>query len=90
MKHFVEYITKNIVDKPENVTVTQKDGKEIIHIEIMAAKDDIGKIVGKNGQTVKALRSILNASVLKLRKRVILDIKEITDEASSNQTVNKL
>lgn len=78
MKTFVEYIAKNIVDNPDKVKVTEKVENDTIYLELLTMSEDVGKIVGKSGQTVKALRTILNASATKMKKKVLLDVKEIT------------
>ena len=76
MKQMIEIITRALVDKPENVSVTEIGGKKISIMELKVDKTDIGKVVGKHGRTANALRTILNAASVKLKKRVLLEIVE--------------
>ena len=76
MKDLVAYIAKALVDKPEEVVATEIEGQQSIVIELKVAKDDIGKIIGKGGQTARAIRTILNAASAKTKKRSILEIIE--------------
>jgi predicted RNA-binding protein YlqC (UPF0109 family) len=74
MKDFVKKIAQALVDNPEQVKVTVVEGKSISVIELEVAKDDIGKIIGKRGNTANAIRTLLNAISGKERKRVTLEI----------------
>lgn len=74
MKDFVKKIAQALVDNPEQVKVTVVEGKNISVIELEVAKDDIGKIIGKRGNTANAIRTLLNAISGKERKRVTLEI----------------
>ena len=74
MKELVEIMAKALVDRPEQVNVTEISTKGTSVIELRAAKDDLGKIIGKRGQNVQAMRTILNAASRKLNKRVILEL----------------
>ena len=74
MKDFVKKIAQALVDNPEQVKVTVVEGKNISVIELEVAKDDIGKIIGKRGNTANAIRTLLNAISGKERKRVSLEI----------------
>ena len=76
MKDLVTYMAKALVDNPEEVVVTEMKGQQTIVFELKVAKEDIGKIVGKRGQTVQAIRSILNAASAKMRKRSVLELVE--------------
>ncbi len=76
MKDLVEYIAQALVDKPEEVVVTEIEGQQISVIELKVAKEDIGKIIGKQGRTAQAIRTILNAASMKIKKRSILEIIE--------------
>ena len=58
MKEFIEYIVKNLVDDPETVSVSCFDGEKIVRIEIRVNSDEIGKVVGRKGSTIKAIRTI--------------------------------
>jgi len=76
MKDLILYIAKALVDKPEEVVVTEIEGQQSSVIELKVAKEDIGKIIGKRGRTAQAMRTILNAASAKIRKRADLEIIE--------------
>ena len=76
MKDLITYIAKALVDNPEEVVVTEIEGRQTSVIELKVAKEDIGKIIGKQGRTAMAIRTILSAASMKLRKRCILEILE--------------
>ena len=64
------------MDKPEEVVVTEIEGEQTSVIELKVAKEDLGKVIGKQGRTARAMRTILSASSTKLRKRSVLEIIE--------------
>jgi predicted RNA-binding protein YlqC (UPF0109 family) len=76
MKDLIEGIAKALVDKPDEVNVTEIEGNQASVIELRVAKEDIGKIIGKQGRTAAAIRTILNAASAKLDKRSVLQILE--------------
>jgi predicted RNA-binding protein YlqC (UPF0109 family) len=76
MKDLVTRIAKALVDNPEEVVVTEIKGAQSSVLELKVAKEDIGKIIGKHGRTVVAIRTILSAASMKLKKRYILDLLE--------------
>jgi predicted RNA-binding protein YlqC (UPF0109 family) len=76
MKDLIEFIAKALVDKPEEVVVTEIEGEQTSVIELKVAKEDLGKVIGKQGRTARAMRTILSASSTKLRKRSVLEIIE--------------
>jgi predicted RNA-binding protein YlqC (UPF0109 family) len=76
LKDLVEFMAKALVDKPEEVEVTEVDGEQTTVIELKVAKDDLGKVIGKQGRTAQAMRTILGAVSTKLRKRSVLEILE--------------
>ena len=76
MKDLIEYIAKALVDKPEEVFVTEIEGEQTSVIELKVAKEDLGKVIGKQGRTARAMRTILSASSTKLKKRSVLEIIE--------------
>ncbi len=76
MKDLVKYIAKALVDKPEEVVVTEIEGQQISVIELKVAKEDIGKVIGKQGRTAQAIRTILSAASAKAKKRSGLEIIE--------------
>ena len=76
MKDLIERIVCALVDNPEEVTVTALEGSQATVLELKVAKEDIGKIIGKQGRTARSLRTILNAASAKQQKRVVLEIVE--------------
>jgi len=76
MKELIEYIAKLLVDNPEEVSVTEIEGEQTSVIELKVAKEDLGKVIGKQGRTARAMRTILGAASMKLKKRSILEILE--------------
>ena len=76
MKELIEYIAKSLVDQPDAVKVTEVDGERTSVIELSVAKEDMGMIIGKQGRTATAMRTLLNAASMKQKKRIILEIIE--------------
>ncbi|MBO8144469.1 MAG: KH domain-containing protein [Thermodesulfobacterium sp.] len=76
LKDLVEHIAKVLVDHPDAVQINEIEGEQTSVIELKVAKEDLGKIIGKEGRTAKAIRTILGAASSKLRKRVVLEIIE--------------
>ncbi len=76
MKDLVEHMAKALVDLPEEVAVSEIEGEKTTVIELKVAKEDLGKVIGKQGKTARAMRTILNAAATKLRKRSVLEILE--------------
>jgi len=76
MKELIEYIAKALVDNPEEVSVTELEGQQASVIELRVAKEDLGKIIGKQGRTARAMRIILGAASAKMKKRSVLEILE--------------
>ncbi|TVQ95657.1 MAG: KH domain-containing protein [Desulfovibrionales bacterium] len=76
MKELIEYIATSLVDHPEAVQVSLVDGEQSSVLELRVAKEDLGKVIGKQGRTAKALRTILAAASNKAEKRVALEIVE--------------
>ncbi|AXA35932.1 MAG: UPF0109 protein [Candidatus Sumerlaea sp.] len=76
MKELIQYISEALVDRPEEVKVNVVEGENSIILELKVAADDVGKVIGKGGQTAKALRKILSAAATKLRKKALLQIVE--------------
>jgi len=73
-KELVEFVVKNLVDKPEEVVVDVIEGEKSTILELHVASDDIGKVIGKQGRIAKAIRTILSASATKDGKRAVLEI----------------
>ncbi|HUU49699.1 MAG TPA: KH domain-containing protein [Nitrospinota bacterium] len=76
VKELIEYIAKAIVDKPEAVEVKGVEGENSTVIELKVAKEDIGKVIGKKGKTITALRTILSATRAQKDKRQVLEVLE--------------
>ena len=76
MRELVEIMAKALVDNPDQLEVSEISGSDTLVIELRSAREDIGKIIGKKGRNVQAMRTLLNAAAGKLRKRVILEIIE--------------
>jgi len=76
MKELIEYIAKALVDNPEDVVVMEVEGEVTSVIELKVAKTDLGKVIGKQGRTARAMRTILSAASTKLNKRAVLEILE--------------
>ena len=76
LKELIEFIARSLVDTPDEVHVEEITGEQTVVLELRVAKDDLGKVIGKQGRTVKAMRSILSAAASKLRKRADLEIIE--------------
>ncbi|MFQ5898955.1 MAG: KH domain-containing protein [Candidatus Methylomirabilia bacterium] len=76
MKELVELIAKALVDEPDQVRVGEIEGEKLTVIELRVAPSDLGKVIGKQGRTARAIRTLLNATATKLRKRAVLEILE--------------
>lgn len=76
LRHLVEVMAKALVDKPEVVQVSAIEGEQTTVIELAVAKEDLGKIIGKQGHNAQSLRTILSAVATKLGKRAVLEILE--------------
>lgn len=76
MKELVELIAKALVDDPDKVQVSQLDGEQSSIIELIVAPEDLGKVIGKQGRNAQAIRVILGASGMKLKRRFTLELIE--------------
>lgn len=76
MKDLVGYIAKALVDNPEQVIVSEVEGEQTCVIELKVAKEDLGKVIGKQGKTARAMRTLLSAASTKIKKRAVLEIIE--------------
>jgi predicted RNA-binding protein YlqC (UPF0109 family) len=76
MKDLIKYIAQALVDYPEQVEVSQVEGEQTSVIELKVAKEDLGKIIGKQGRTARSIRTILGAASAKIKKRSVLEIIE--------------
>ncbi|HMK36598.1 MAG TPA: KH domain-containing protein [Desulfomonilaceae bacterium] len=76
MKELIEYMAKALVDNPHEVSVSEVEGEITSVIELKVAKSDLGKVIGKQGRTARAMRTILSAASTKMKKRAVLEILE--------------
>lgn len=76
MKDLIEFIAKALVDHPDQVRVSEVEGERTSVIELTVAKEDLGKVIGKQGRTARAIRTLLSAASTKIRKRSVLEIIE--------------
>ena len=76
MKDLLEEIAKALVDNPEQVSVSEIQGNQTSVLELKVAKEDLGKVIGKQGRTARAMRTILSAASAKIKKRTVLEILE--------------
>ena len=75
-KELVEFIARSLVDKPDEVAVREVEGEQTAVIELSVAKEDLGKVIGKQGRIARAIRTLLGAVSAKAKKRVVLEILE--------------
>ena len=75
-KELVEYIAKSLVDSPELVEVRETENEQGPVLELSVSKEDLGKIIGKQGRTARAIRTLLGAVSAKTKKRIVLEILE--------------
>ncbi|MEW5909308.1 MAG: KH domain-containing protein [Thermodesulfobacteriota bacterium] len=76
MKDLIKHIAQALVDNPDQVTVTEVEGNQTSVLELKVAKEDLGKVIGKQGRTARAMRTILSAASAKIKKRTVLEIIE--------------
>jgi uncharacterized protein len=76
LKELIEFLARALVDNPDDVQVSEVSGEQTVVLELRVAKEDLGKVIGKQGRTVKAMRAILSAASSKVRKRAELEILE--------------
>ena len=74
MKDLISYIAQALVDHPEQVSVSEVEGDQTSVLELKVAKEDLGKVIGKQGRTARAMRTILSAASAKIKKRTVLEI----------------
>jgi len=72
----IEYIAKSLVDNPDEVKVTEIEGELTAVLELKVAKEDLGKVIGKQGRTARAMRTLLGAAAAKVKRRAVLEIIE--------------
>lgn len=76
MKDLIKYIAQALVDNPDAVSVDEVEGNQTSVLELKVAKEDLGKVIGKQGRTARAMRTILSAASAKVKKRTVLEILE--------------
>ncbi|MEE8432099.1 MAG: KH domain-containing protein [Candidatus Desulfatibia sp.] len=76
MKELIHYIAQALVDQPDQVAVSEIEGNQTSVLELKVAKEDLGKVIGKQGRTARAMRTILSAASAKIKKRTVLEIIE--------------
>ncbi len=86
MKEFIEYIVKNLVDNPDSVKITEVGGTQSLIIELSVQKSDIGKIIGKKGKTINAIRTLLMSVASRNGIRVSLEILEEGQPSKHQET----
>jgi uncharacterized protein len=74
MKELLETLAKALVDYPDEVSVNEVEGEKSIILELTVSKDDIGKVIGKQGRIAKAVRTVIKAAAVKSNKRVVVEI----------------
>jgi uncharacterized protein len=76
MKELVQYVAKSLVSNPDAVEVRETQGETASVLELKVAKEDLGRIIGKQGRTAKSIRTILNAAASRTNRKVVLEIVE--------------
>jgi len=76
MKELLEEIAKALVDSPEDVQVTEIEGEQTTVLELRVRNEDLGKVIGRQGRTARAIRTLLSAAGMKVHKRFVLEILE--------------
>ena len=76
MRELIDYLARALVDNPEMVQVSEVEGNQTSVLELKVAKEDLGKVIGKQGRTARAMRTILSAASAKIKKRTVLEIIE--------------
>ena len=80
MKKALEYIISSIVDKPNEVKITETEEEGVVNFVIEVAKEDMGKIIGKNGKIIKSVRNVMKIPAMKQNKRIFINLAEIPEE----------
>ena len=76
MKELIQYLAKSLVNNPDAVEVKETQGETASVLELKVAKEDLGRIIGKQGRTAKSIRTILNAAASRANRKVVLEIVE--------------
>ena len=76
MKELIEYVVKTLVDHPEDLRLTEIEGERTIVFELRCHPEDVGKVIGKSGKTVGAIRTLLSTVAARQNKRAMLEVVE--------------
>jgi hypothetical protein len=76
VKELVEFIVKSLVDHPGDIHITEVDGERTVIFELRCHTEDVGKVIGKNGKTVGAIRTLLSTAAARQNKRAMLEVVE--------------
>jgi len=76
MKDLIKYVAEALVDNPDEVRVSEVEGNQTSVLELKVSKEDLGKVIGKQGRTARAMRTLLSAASAKVKKRTVLEIIE--------------
>lgn len=76
MKELLELIARSLVDSPEQVEVKEVEGDQTTVLELRVAREDLGKVIGKQGRTARSIRTLLASAGMKLKKRIVFEIIE--------------
>ena len=76
MKELIEYVVKTLVDHPEEIRISEIEGERTIVFELRCHPDDVGKVIGKSGKTVGAIRTLLSTVAARQNKRAMLEVVE--------------
>lgn len=76
LKELIDYIARSLVDEPDDVRVDAIDGERAVILELTVAPGDLGKVIGKDGRTARAMRTLLAATSARMRRRAVLEILE--------------
>lgn len=76
MKELIEYIAKTLVDHPEDLRITEIEGERTIVFELRCHSEDVGKVIGKSGKTVGAIRTLLSTVAARQNRRAVLEVVE--------------
>ena len=76
LRELIDYIARSLVDEPDDVSVEAIDGERAVILELTVAPSDLGKVIGKDGRTARAMRTLLAATSARMRRRAVLEILE--------------
>lgn len=74
MKNFLFYIIKSLVNNPDEISINEIEQDRIVILELKVAKEDIGRVIGKEGKIIRTIRTLINAASLKIGKKVIVEV----------------